>query len=341
MKKQYKVGIASVLVMVLILCSIVPVYATTTSSTQYELVTKYNDGRIVTSTYTYPSNSSRSLSNESNLIAPAYETSNTYINTVDENDNGIMLLADNYGRTHLTGSNVDQRVGQLECLYDVSGNGVIDTISFGTASLQNHDILISCAHVVWKGECKNLLFGGWPIQVTYYSGRTSEVAYSATSPYYSITISSNYMDSFQTVFDNNGNATISENQAQALQEDWSILQIQNDLGSIYGWHGLHGCGAPAENNLAIEVIGYPEDHEYQQWSAAGNITSFNGNIVRYSSYGVNGLSGAPVLNGGYVYGIHTHHSGASSLRNSGGIRMFPLLFNLIVSRREESTNRWE
>ena len=108
------------------------------------------------------------MSNESNLIAPAYETSNTYINTVDENDNGIMLLADNYGRTHLTGSNVDQRVGYLYCTFDTDGDGDADATSAGSASLQNHDVIISCAHVVWKKHLQSTSCGGWATSITFY-----------------------------------------------------------------------------------------------------------------------------------------------------------------------------
>ncbi|MEY8329062.1 hypothetical protein AALB81_06965 [Lachnospiraceae bacterium 48-33] len=92
-----------------------------------------------------------------------------------------------------------------------------------------------------------------------------------------------------------------------------FMQLDQNLGSKYGWFGLHGC-SKLENGLSVKTIGYPKDKtSYDQWNAHGIISRVNGNIMEYSSYTVGGNSGGPVLNNGCVYGIHS----CSYYTNSG------------------------
>lgn len=128
----------------------------------------------------------------------------------------------------------------------------------------------------------------------------------------------------------------------ALDYDWSIIQIDKNLGGEYGYLGLRRCGE-SEKGKYIHIIGYPSDKPLTQWCAPGNITLFSDNTMRLSAYAVSGNSGSPIVSGGYVYGIETYsgYDSSGAWLYSGGTRMYDMLYSIIVSARNKSVERWE
>ena len=71
-----------------------------------------------------------------------------------------------YGRTRVYP--VDKRIGLLECIFDHNKDGEIDERVYASASLQHYDIVISCAHTLWKPEYRNSPCGGWATSINFY-----------------------------------------------------------------------------------------------------------------------------------------------------------------------------
>ena len=104
-----------------------------------------------------------------------------------------------------------------------------------------------------------------------------------------------------------------------------------------GGLGLHGCGDPELDKL-VYLVGYPDDKgNHEQWRSSGRIVDFVDNIMYYTSYNATGFSGGSIIDSSYfVYGINTHMNPSQS----GGTRMSPGLFDLIVQCRTEAEERW-
>lgn len=293
------------------------------------ILTRYSDGTISKTVY---DNSELSTINcdEKQQSLPEYLPDNQIISATS-------VSSDEYGR-ELTNP-TENRVGYLRCGFDTDGDNKSDIYYYGTASLQSYDILISCAHCIWKPGCANFYNDGWATEITFYAGRTSSTTYADTSNFISSSISQNYVDSAECYLDDNG-----EIQYRAdLNYDWSIIRIDKNLGGTYGWFGLHGCG-PVENGIDMKIIGYPTDKQFgSQWVSYGKITGFNEyNLVYFDAYFTNGNSGGPILgNDGCVYGIATIYAYDNDIwLYSGGVRIFDSLFQMIIDSREESAARW-
>lgn len=245
--------------------------------------------------------------------------------------------SDPYGRTLVNPA--ENRIGQIKCNYDVDYDSDVDVVSYGTASLQHYDIIISCAHCIWDPQYADMPCDGWATEVIFYAGRTSNTSYAASANHVSMSVSQDFVDNSYYTYDENGiPVTIYD-----FNSDWSIIQIDKNLGGMYGWFGLHGCGEP-ELNTSIYTIGYPSDKTFgTQWKSLGQITSFEDNMMYYNAYIYPGNSGGPILNNSYVYGIATFTIGSDTTPwlNSGGTRIHDTLFSLIVGAREESAERWE
>lgn len=303
---------------------------TTTSNAVSETIyTLDSNGNITQSVYVSASNQRASVNN---IELNTDEYLPTAAHAVDAGTSG----ADSYGRTEMTP--VDKRVGVLLCGFNTDTDDTIEEWRYGTASLQNHDILISCAHVLWKPQYADLEKEGWATEITFYAGRQGHNTYAATSDYSNVSISMNYVNNTTYSVNENGDIVTSVE----FNYDWSIIRIEDNLGGRFGWFGLHGCGE-AETGLDIYTIGYPGDKDaYTQWKSPGSITSFTGNKMIYSAFIAGGNSGGPIINDGYVYGIATYHAYNSTTPwlYSGGTRMYDNLFSMIVDAREESAERW-
>ena len=250
----------------------------------------------------------------------------------------VSTTTDPYGR-QIT-SPTENRSGHLMCGFNSDADPEIEVYYYGTASLQHYDLLISCAHCVWMPQYADLASDGWASVLTFYAGRTGTNTYAATADFTSVSVSQNYVDNTTYSLDEDGNPIVSPD----FDWDWSIIEIDDDLGSQFGWFGVHGCGSP-ENGVSVYTVGYPGDKTFgSQWTSSGEITGFaSENIVYYDAYIFPGNSGGPLLNNGYVYGIATFYTFSDSTPwlSSGGTRMYDGLFNLIAAERNESAERWE
>lgn len=285
------------------------------------------DGTITE--WVFNTKQSRAYSGELS-IPPTYPT-----NFTEDNNMGIMPLenlVDN--RVHLTGSQVIRAVGYLYCEFDFDKNGVVDKVIKASASLQINDIIISCAHAVWKKSGAGMASDGWATNIKFYAGEDSEGNYVEMATGLIPTISQLYVNNTTVVYDNDG--TVYDEHPD-FQNDCSIIQVDKNLTPTCGGLGLHGCGDPELDKL-VYLVGYPDDKgNHEQWRSSGRIVDFVDNIMYYTSYNATGFSGGPIIDSSYfVYGINTHMNPSQS----GGTRMSPGLFDLIVQCRTEAEERW-
>ncbi len=286
------------------------------------------DGTITE--WVFDSTQTRAYSNELS-IPPTYPTDIIY-----GSDTGIIPLEDRFdNRVHLTGSQIIGAVGYLYCEFDFDKDGVIDKIVKASASLQLNDIIISCAHAVWKKAGTGTSSDGWATSIKFYAGEDSEGNCIAMATGIIPTISQSYVNNTTVMYNDDG--TIFDEHPD-FQNDWSIIQIDKNLTPSCGGLGLHGCGDPELDKL-VYLVGYPDDKgNHEQWITSGRIVDFVDNIMYYTSYNATGFSGGPIIDSSYyVYGINTHMNPTQS----GGTRMSPGLFGLIVQCREEAEARWK
>ena len=224
----------------------------------------------------------------------------------------------------------DYRIGYLRSGFDSDGDNEVDMHIYGTASLQNHDILLSSAHCVWRGDFSSFESEGWADTVEFFPGRDGYSSYGTKATAINKAISMTYV--------NNGKAGIYD-----TQNDWTIITIDKDLGSQYGWLGLHGC-SEVELNYTMETIGYPGDKgSYYQWKSTGIVTAINGYAMDFSAYTYPGNSGGPIMINGYVYGIYGWYytdTSTNEFLGSGGVRMHDTLMGMIAQARDDSEARW-
>lgn len=250
------------------------------------------------------------------------------------------IAIDKYGRTQV--SPIDKRVGLLECIYDHNKDGKIDERVYATASLQHYDIVISCAHVLWKPEYRNSLCGGWATSINFYAGRNGN-SWKYSSSFDHVAISTAYQNNSGFAYDENGNIIYKID----YPNDWSIITLEKNLGGKCGWFGVHGCSA-YELNMDVYTLGYPDDKAmYTQWKSSGTILSVddNGKTMCFSAYNTHGDSGAPIINDGFVYGIatcsfSTVNGDEKEWIKSGGTCMHDSLFSMIMGARNDSQERW-
>ena len=294
------------------------------------VLTRNSDGSVTQTVYDYSQTSIMTLDNNQLNVSEYLPSISTL--------SSVSTATDEYGR-QIT-SPTENRSGHLMCGYNADSDADIEVYYYGTASLQHYDLLISCAHCVWMPQYADLASDGWASVITFYAGRTGTNTYAATADFTSVSVSQNYVDNTTYYLDDDGNPVASPD----FDWDWSIIQIDDDLGSQYGWFGLHGC-SETEDGLSVYTVGYPGDKSFgTQWTSSGEITDFaSENVVHYDAYIYPGNSGGPLLNDGYVYGITTFYSYNSSTPwlYSGGTRMYDGLFNMIVDARNESAERWE
>ena len=266
------------------------------------------------------------------IIPPTYPTDVVYEGNID-----IMPMStrsDN--RVRLTGSSINSGVGYLYCGFDFNGDGIDDAWTEATASVQLHDIIISCAHAVWRAEYSNYN-DGWAQNIRFYAGEDSKGIYIEYARGIKPTVSQAYVDNTSVECNSKGEIV---SYTYDFQNDWSIIQVDKDMTRTCLGLGLHGCGDP-ELGINISLIGYPHDKgKHEQWKSDGKILSFDDNIMRYNVYNTDGFSGGPLIDSGcLVYGINTHIY--EHPNDVGGTRMYPWLFGLILQCREESRERWE
>ena len=302
------------------------------------LITHNPDGTFSKTTYDFSSNNKSGYETNVNtapyLPQSALASSNEITSITSETDQ--------YDRE--SNYPADARVGHLLANFDTDGDGDLDASYYGTASLQDRDLIISCAHIVWKPEFSHLETQGWASRVIFYAGRNASRDYAVAELCTYKSVPQNYVSTSSCSVDENGNLVVSTDK----NWDWSILRVDTNLGSQYGWLGLHGCGI-AEDGMDVEMIGYPGDKDFgSQWISYGTITGFySENIMCFDAYAHAGNSGSPITNNGYVYGIANHISytlnSMSEMQwtSSGGVRMYDDLFNIIVAEKQASAARWE
>ena len=289
------------------------------------VVTKNPDGSITERTYELSA-----MAMENTGLLSSYQP--------NINENIASASTDEYGRYRIYPA--DARIGYLKVVYDSDNDGLADleTAKYGTASLIGHDLLLSCAHVVWKAAYKDYISEGWATTIEFHSGRSGSVFESIDA--FSPSISMNYINNTDIYITENGEIASSID----MNYDWALIRIGQDLGSQVGWFGVQQCNG-TETGLSVKTIGYPSDKTgVNQWVSPGVITDFiQTNIMRYSAYTVGGNSGGSVFYGENIIGIHSGSFGNSTQGYicGGATRMYPSLFSIIAAEKTASEERWE
>ncbi len=327
MKKKLSI----MLVVALIITLVVPksmgfsIEATDNVSTgtieEHRILTHYSDGTTVESTYSF-----NTLNLMSQYNVEGYNPLESEISILSSDSEEI-----------LTGDNIDSRVGKIKAYFDETGDGNPDFFVEGTASLQSYDIAVSAAHVIWRKELQNSECQGWPLSIKFeagLNGRNNVIE----AGFSEISIGMNYVNN--TVYD-----AVADREIAYLDDDWCIIHLDQYVGGTVGFFGLSTCDT-TEIGMDIYLIGYPIDISSgsKQVKTTGTITAMNGNRVYYNAYSSDGYSGGPILNDGYLYAIHTSSNYITQGEQNGsaaGTRMATWLYDMIVTKREESAARYE
>ncbi|MEE1137912.1 MAG: hypothetical protein U0M02_05485 [Acutalibacteraceae bacterium] len=293
------------------------------------VLTKHSNGQII--------QEEKDFSNR-NTATFQFDKKPMILEPITPDNNTISYSSSTNSRGQVTQSN-DPRTGVLECGFDTNNDGYSDVWFDVTASIQGYDIVVSCAHGVWMSQYQYLDCEGWANDLYFYAGCQNISTYLDVSSYVSVSISMGWIENTEYITDVNGNLV----EVNSTDDDWSIIQIEDNFGSRFGAYGLHGCGTP-EMNVPIYVIGYPESKpDWSQWKSTGNIIGFENYTMYYDAFVEPGNSGSPILNSDLLYGIVgggivDYYTG--NYLNGYGVRMFPELFGMIAEAREESEERW-
>ncbi len=245
---------------------------------------------------------------------------------------------DPYGRTQMNPAEV--RIGQLVCAFNNDSDSEPDVTFVGTGCLQHYDVVVSAAHCVWKPQYEQYSGDGWAQDITFYAGKSGTSTYRDSAGHITMNIATNFINNSTYTLNSNGEYVAN----YAFEWDWSIIQLDDNLGDTCGWLGLRP-NSQVQTGLNIEVTGYPGDKSSgTQWKSTGSILSLNGNRLYYSAYIYPGNSGGPVLDsGGLMCGIATSYStnASGAWIQSGGTRIYDTLYNYIVEARTASKARWE
>lgn len=258
----------------------------TVSPDSETVITRNPDGTITEKTYDFSSILLTATHTEAYI-----PNNNTYSLTSNEGDE--------YGRYRA--SSPDDRIGRVYVEFDYDKNGTIDKAFYGTGTLIGEDLLLSCAHLVWKKHFETEACEGWASSIVFQAGFDAgfyEVQVTCHSP----SISMGYVNNTNVYIDDTGE----KNSSVDANYDWSLIRTSQSIGTQVGWFGVQICNG-TEIGLSVETIGYPSDKSpRRQWISPGAITNFiQANIMQYSSYVVPGNSGGPVLDNENIIGIHS------------------------------------
>ena len=178
------------------------------------------------------------------------------------------------------------RVVLLLSGYDEDNDNDIDNWYPGTGFMIYNNIMITTAHNMFSHT-----YGVNAKEMRIYVKNNSN-NFNTTYYYpYSWVLSTAYTSSFDSNY------------------DWCVVQTQNNIGTSTGWFGY---STASSSNRNVYLSGYPTDHSYFQYSAAGIMNSISSYRVSHNVDSYSGQSGAPLYDSnGYVYAIHT--GGDSSL----------------------------
>lgn len=110
------------------------------------------------------------------------------------------------------------------------------------------------------------------------------------------------------------------------QYDYGVFDLNNNVGNSTGYFGWNSNVIP---NSVVASIGYPEDYHTQMVHSFGDVYNVYSNYFTHSIDTLAGDSGAPVLFGSSVIGIH---SGSTSILNTA-TRISGSVANLLQNRR--------
>ncbi len=229
------------------------------------------------------------------------------------------------------------RVGRLEAVFYRNSGTENNLVSSSSATLIHYDLLLSAAHCVWSPEF------GFCDELTYYAAQTSQNGYLNTATKEQIFLSTALINSVTTSVDENGDVVYSYNS----NYDWSIIQINKNLGGSYGWYGTQVLPSnPA--SLSLEMYGYPsmDGSTFTQYRSYGELEDVFGNLIIHTAPGRSGISGAALLNNNTIYGIHTAvvedpEQFGYDYDVYAGVKIFNDLQVVILNACQASAERWE
>lgn len=149
-----------------------------------------------------------------------------------------------------------------------------------TGFLVGSNLLLTCAHCVFKDKTCENFFSNWTCYPAYDNG--------IHSPGLSA--------GFDTVY--YSTAYKSDNETTSNENDWALCILQNDLGNTQGWSACRAYGNDSDlNNMSIITTGYPDNGNYSgkyQYYTLGNITKVRSNYFDTDTINHAGMSGGLV-----------------------------------------------
>ncbi len=202
----------------------------------------------------------------------------------------------------------ERAICRIVTYWDRNNDGVIDNVvGVATGFLEGPSAVVSNGHVVYDHD-----LGMWC--------KYAEVTFAqngANSKPYGTQTSTTIHTSVAWIEDGD------------FGQDWSIIEINDDIGNRIGWFGKSWTSGTL-NNTAVILTGYPGDKPQTMWTSSGTIRNTYAAWVEYDCDMVGGQSGSPVYNSsGQVLAINSAEGGTYN----GGVRITEWLYNLLEEYR--------
>jgi len=236
----------------------------------------------------------------------------------------------------------DEKVGKITMYFNTNGDNRPDSngTTTGTATLIGKDILLSCAHCVWNPQYKNFPREGWPVELVFEAGKHGADNYVFSSEFVTSWIPQEYVDHAVESEDEHGRTVYNLDQ----EYDWSIIQIEDNLGDALGYYDVRLCGSE-DLNEDVYTIGYPGDMGGEtQWKSEGEITGVYDNLIYYDVYLYYGNSGGAIFDSeGIICGLAAFRTenGSGIWLGGGGPRIYSGLYWVIQDAFDMAEERWE
>lgn len=237
---------------------------------------------------------------------PESEKYDTTYNTRSES--GIIGTDDRQPVANLSTTHPYRGICRIVTYWDLNEDGIIDDIvGIATGFVNGYSSVVTSGHVIYNNEVHK-----WCeyAEITAAQNGTSTPLGTQTS----------------TII-HTSEAWI---QSGDFNQDWAIIEIDEELGRRTGYLGLKGTTS-SMNGMEVTLTGYPGDKPQTMWTSSGVITNSYDAWLEYDCDAVGGQSGSPVYNNeNKVVAIH---SASGNPTCNGGVRITKWLFETLKEFR--------
>ena len=196
-------------------------------------------------------------------------------------------------------------VACLVATFDTGGDGIADSIAYGTGFLVSKNVLVTAAHCLIPKDTSSSTLIDLKIYFNLHDDTLNGYSYEHPRRW---TWSVNWHDN-----------------ANGWQYDYCVIELHNDISRPYYFNCISSSNASTPQN--IYASGYPGDNKHYQMTSYGQLTQTTYYSCQYNNDILPGMSGGP-LNNANCIGIITYQASAF---NQGNL-FTPYLYNLICSK---------